>query len=194
MKSLRTSAVFIVTCIVISVALGLLSGYLQAHGEHAIPLVQRLTMSLGAAVVLSAISTTLSSNRSQLRAPAAQDSNAKRFAPVAERTVVYLFRDAFVGKMLGLDIAIDGLALGQTRGKTFYRLELAPGEHVLSSINPQDNSRQEYRFTAAAGALMFLEQAVRLGGRALRHEIAPAAAAEAADRVRRCRMLLPAAG
>jgi hypothetical protein len=150
MKSFRPAAVFIVTCLIVGFALGLLSGYLQAHGEHAIPLMQRLTMSLGAAAVLAAMTTFLTGNRAQARAPAAQDSDAKRFAPVAERTVVYLFRDAFVGKLLGIDVAIDGVPLGQTRGKTFYRLELAPGEHVLSSTNPQDSSREEYRFTASA--------------------------------------------
>jgi hypothetical protein len=105
---------------------------------------------------------------------------------------VYVFRDAFYGKVAGLDVLVDGAPVGQTRGHTFYRLQLPPGEHLLISRNPRDGSQHEHRLHADAGSLLFLEQRVSMGMKSLRHEIVPADQRAATSRIRRCRLLQPA--
>lgn len=189
MKLSRPTVVFIVACTVLGFLLGMFSAFLAAHGQQPIPAAERLMMSVSAAGVLAAVSTFLAGNRAQAQASSEEDRLAKQFTPVAERAIVYVFRDAFYGKFLGLDLALDGTALGQTRGKTYFRLDLAPGEHVLLSHNPQNDSVTEHRFSVAACSIGFLEHRVRLGGGALKHDFAAVDAAAAAARVRRCRLL-----
>jgi len=189
MKLSRPTLIFLIACIGLGFLLGMFSSFLVAHGQQAIPAGERLMMSVCAAGVLAAVSTFLSGNRAQAQASSEEDRLAKQFTPIAERAVVYVFRDAFYGKFLGLDVTLDGTTLGQTRGKTYFRLDLAPGEHVLVSHNPQNDSVTEHRFSVAACSISFLEHRVRLGGGALKHDFATVEAAAAAARVRRCRML-----
>jgi hypothetical protein len=189
MKLSRPALIFIIVCIGLGFLLGMFSAFLVAHGQQAIPAAERLMMSVCAAGVLAAVSTFLGGNRAQAQASSEDDHLAKQFTPVAERAIVYVFRDAFYGKFLGLDVALDGTPLGQTRGKTYFRLDLMPGEHVLLSHNPQNGSATEHRFNVAACSISFLEHRVRLGGGALKHDFAVLEAAAGAGRVRRCRML-----
>ena len=189
MKGLRVTIIFGVTAFIMGFALALLSAYLETHGEHAIPQTTRLTMILGMSGVVAAIAGARGTNRRVSRAARAEEAEAKRCAPVAGHASVYVFRDAFVGKVAGLDVLLDGTPVGQTRGNTFYRLQLAPGEHLLTSHNPRDGSKHEHRLRADAGSLLFLEQRVSIGMRALRHELLPAEQASAASRIKRCRLL-----
>ena len=169
-----------------------LSLYLEAHGERPIPEMTRMTMIIGVSGMVASIAAARGANRRMARAAATEEAEAKRCTPVAGRGTVYLFRDAFVGKMAGLDVLLDGRPIGQTRGKTFYRLQFAPGEHLLTSRNPQDGSQHEHRLRADAGSLLFLEQRVSMWMIALRHEIVPSEQTSAASRIQRCRLLLSA--
>jgi len=151
----------------------------------------RMLMIIGVSVVAS-IAAPRGANRRVARAATGEEAEAKRFSPVGDRATVYVFRDAFVGRVAGLDVLLDGTPIGQTRGKTFYRLQLAPGEHLLASRNPQDGSQREHCLRADAGSLLFLEQRVSIGMTALRHENVPAEQNAAASRIQRCRLLLSA--
>ena len=192
MKGLRVTIVFAVTAFIMGFALAFLSSWLEARGEHPIPQSTRMLMIIGMSGVVASIAATRGANRRVARAAATEEAEAKRCAPVADRATVYVFRDASVGKVAGLDVLLNGTAIGQTRGKTFYRLQLAPGEHLLVSRNPQNGSQHEHRVRADAGALLFLEQRVRFGMAALRHDIVPAEQTSATSRIQRCRLLLPA--
>jgi Protein of unknown function (DUF2846) len=148
-------------------------------------------MIMGMSGVVASIAGARAANRNVSRAAATEEADAKRCAPVADRATVYVFRDANIGKVAGLDVLLNGTTIGQTRGKTFYRLQIAPGEHLLTSRNPQNGSQHEHRLRADAGALLFLEQRVGFGFAALRHEIVPTDQAKAASRIQRCRLLVP---
>ena len=192
MKGLRVTVIFGVTSFLMGFGLALLSAYLETHGEHAIPQTTRWTMILGMSGLVASIAAARGANRRLSRAAATEEAEAKRCAPVAGRATVYVFRDAFYGKVAGLDLLLDGTPIGQTRGKTFYRLHLPPGEHLLTSRNPQDGSKHEHRVSADAGSLLFLEQRVSMGMMSLRHGIVPAEQASATSRIQRCRLLLSA--
>ena len=190
MKGLRVAIVFLVTSFIMGFLLALLSVWMEAHGEHAIPQSTRFTMILGMSGLVAAIVAARSANRRVSRAAAAEEAEAKRYAPVADRATVYVFRDAFFGRVAGLDVLVDGAPVGQTRGYTFYRLHLPPGEHLLTSRNPQDGSQHEHRLSAGAGSLLFMEQRVSMGMTSLRHQIVPAEQSAATSRIKRCRLLL----
>lgn len=188
MKGLRVTIVFAVTAFIMGFGLALLSAYLEAHGERAIPETNRLMMVVSMSGVAASIAAARGLNRRVSRATAGEEAEAKRCAPVAGQATVYVFRDAFIGKVAGLDVLLDGAPVGQTRGKTFYRLQLPPGEHLVISRNPRDNSRHEQRVRAEAGSLLFLEQQVRFG---MKHALVPTEQAAAMPRIQRCRLLQP---
>lgn len=190
MKGFRVALIFVVTSFVLGFALAFLSSYLEARGENPIPPRSRWMIILGASGIVASVAGARGGNRSVAHASAADEKEAKRCAPVSGQATVYVFRDAFIGKLAGLDVLLDGVPIGQTRGKTFYRLDLAPGEHVLASRNPRDGSQHEHRFRADAGSLVFLEQRVSMGATTLRHEVVPTESAAAMPRIQRCRMLL----
>jgi hypothetical protein len=191
-KSLRVVIVFAVTAFVMGFGLALLSAWLQSKGEQPIAQSARLMMILGMSGVVAGIAAARGANQRVSRADATEEQDAKRCAPIADRATVYVFRDAYVGKVAGLDVLVDGTPIGQTRGKTFYRLQLAPGEHLLTSRNPQNGSQHEHRLRADAGSLLFLEQRVGAGLMGMRHELVPAEQTAATSRIQKCRLLLPA--
>jgi len=192
LKGLRLTVIVLATAFIMGFGLALLSAFMVAHGEQPIPEMTRLTFILGMTGVVGSIAITRGANRRVSRAAATEEAEAKRCAPLAGRAVVYIFRDAYLGKVAGLDVLVDGKPVGQTRGKTFYRLDLAPGEHVLTSRNPQNGSLNEYRLSAGAGSLLFLEQRVRFGMTTFRHDIVPTEHAAATSRIQKCRLLEPA--
>lgn len=192
MKGLRVTLAFLITSFFMGFALALLSAYLVAHGEHAIPATTRLTMILGMSGVVAAISGTGGGNQRVAPAARSDEAAAKRCAPAADRATVYVFRDAFYGKLAGLDVLLDGAPVGQTRGRTFYRLELPPGDHLVVSRNPRDGSQHEQRVHAGSGSLVFLEQRVSMGATSMRHELVPAEQANAMKRIQGCRLLVSA--
>jgi hypothetical protein len=170
--------------------LGFLSGYLEARGERPIPESNRLMICLGAGGVVAGIVSTIGGNRRVARATRDQEREAKSFTPIADRSVVYVFRDSYIGHRLGVDLLVDAAMAGQTRGNTFYRLEVAPGEHMLTTHNPQDDSKNEQRFNAAAGSMLFFEQSVKMGMTSSKVNLVPTEREAAMRRIRKCRLLI----
>lgn len=129
-------------------------------------------------------------NKTLRKATPAQIAEAQRFLPVAERGVVYLYRHQVVGMLMGLEALVDGRPVGQTRGKTFYRLELAPGRHVFAG---NGKCPQPLELDIAAGQVAYIEQELQMGmlQSSYRYRAEPDAQ-RAQSAIRGCRMLLPA--
>ncbi len=106
--------------------------------------------------------------------------------------MVYLFRDAFVGKLVGIDVLVDGRPVAQTRGKTFVRLELEPGQHVLTSSSPAQGTRADLPLGVAAGSVAYVEQSIKMGAVTSAPQMALVAEADGQKRIRRCRLLATA--
>jgi hypothetical protein len=194
MKSVFSAFAFLGTCCLASFLLGLFSVYLQGQGEPPIDSMQSLGMSLGAGLMMASMVAGTVGNRRIQRATDSQDVEAKEFRAMSGYAVVYVFRDAVVGRSLGVDITLDAAPIGQTRGGTFYRLAMAPGEHRLISRDIRASRSFEYRFAAVAGSQIFLEHRFRWGALTARHDIVAVNAEEARMRVKRCRLLLPERG
>ena len=177
---------------VISFGLGLLDSAVVARGGQPFDWTVRVGVGAAIGTVTMFILSSLSGNKQLRLASAADDKRAKGFAPDARRGVVYVFRDAFVGKLVGIDLLVDGQPAAQTRGKTFVRLELAPGDHSLSSVRPTDGARVDLTVTVAAGSIAYVEQAMRLGAVQASNTLTVKGEAEGQRRIRRCRLLAPA--
>lgn len=129
-------------------------------------------------------------NKSLRKATPAQIAEAQRFLPVADQGVVYLYRHQLVGMLMGLDATVDGRLIGQTRGQTFYRLELAPGRHVFAG---NAKCPQPLELDVAPGQVIYVEQELQMGMLQSSYLFrAQADAQRAQSAIRSCRMLLPA--
>ena len=66
--------------------------------------------------------------------PSPADLKAKRFEPVPDKGVIYLFRSEpdFIDD--GAPVTVDGNLQGTTYPGTYLRLELAPGRHRISGF------------------------------------------------------------
>lgn len=116
-----------------------------------------------------------------------RDQQAKAFAPVAERGVVYLFRDENFGAAVKMSVAVDGRLIGDTVAKSYFRLELEPGPHEILSKAEADST---LKLTVEAGKVYFVWQEVKMGlwsARCLLHEIP--SAEEGRKRVAECQLL-----
>lgn len=95
-------------------------------------------------------------------APPEQDAASKTFAaPPPDQAGLYVYRDSSFGAALTKDLFLDGLLVGPTAAKVFYRRLIAPGEHTLSTESEfGDNA---LTFTAEAGKNHFFRQFVKVG-------------------------------
>jgi len=66
------------------------------------------------------------------QAPAGEDASAKRFEAPAGLSRIYIYRNEFLGTLVGLDLSVDGQVAGTTKGKTFVIADVPPGEHESS--------------------------------------------------------------
>lgn len=92
--------------------------------------------------------------------PNPADLEAKRFEPIADKGVVYLFRALpdFVDD--GATIMVDDLMQGTTYPGTYLRLELDPGRHRIAGFASDAGF---FEFEVGAGEIRFLQQSVIRG-------------------------------
>jgi hypothetical protein len=179
---------------VVSAGLGFLDGLIRARtGGEGVSATARLAISVSLAVVVTVIISALSGNKALALASAADSQRALGFASDPQRAVVYLFRDAFVGKLVGIDVLVDGKPIAQTRGKTFLRLELEPGQHVLTSSTPSQGTSVELSLNIAAGSVSYVEQSIKMGAAKSAPAMTLKDESESQARIRRCRLLSVAA-
>lgn len=88
-----------------------------------------------------------------------EKQQALQFSPVPGKGVLYLYRAQLVGLLAGLDVTLDGRNIGQTRGFSFFRLELEPGRHVLAGAA----HCEPLEFNIDAGQVLLIEQEMTMG-------------------------------
>lgn len=70
-------------------------------------------------------------NRKVTDASPEQRTAALAFAPDAGKAALYIYRNQFIGKAVGVNIDIDGRQAAQLKSPHFTRVTLAPGAHKL---------------------------------------------------------------
>jgi hypothetical protein len=175
----------------VALGLGALDDLVRAEGGSAFEWTTRAAISLVFGVVVYSLVLVVGRNRKLKLASAELDRRAKQFAPDPRLGSVYVFRDAYMGKLVGVDILVDGAPAAQTRGKTFLRVDLTPGRHVVTSVNPFEDNRVDLPVEVEAGGVAYVEHGLKMGLVGSRYTLSTVTPTEAQRRIRRCRLLAP---
>lgn len=93
-------------------------------------------------------------------APSNLDSDAKTFATVPDKSVIYIYRTSSAGGLIKMPVSVDGKEIGSTAYKVYFRVVVAPGNHTILAV-------ASYNATLAlnteAGKLYFVDQEPRMG-------------------------------
>jgi hypothetical protein len=89
--------------------------------------------------------------------PTPQDMQAKRFEPVPGQAVIYIVRTPMDSREMG-GLWLDDRVQIATFGGTYYRWEVPPGTHRISTSTVGHDS---VTVNAAAGNIYFVEHTVR---------------------------------
>ena len=96
------------------------------------------------------------------------DIEAKKFLPVPDKAVLYIYRNQFIGSAWQVPITINGKLIGNTGGFTFFRKTLPPGEHIVESW--ADNPVQ-ITLNLEAGNIYYVRHRTRSGMTKIRAEL-----------------------
>ena len=178
--------------VVVGFLLGLFNSAIAARGGTPMGSAQVAMTSMCVAAVAFAMLAMLRGNRAQAAADGVMQAQAMQFTAEPGAAAIYVFRDGFYGKLLGLDVSINNRPIGQARGVTFFRIDVLPGRHMISVYNPQDRNAADLPIDVTNGEVAFVELKLGMSGKP-RHALTRIDPASAMPRVRRCRMLAPTA-
>lgn len=109
----------------------------------------------------------LSGNRSIASASQADKDAALAATPPEGKALVYIYRDAYVGKLVGMNIAIDGRPVAQIKSPRFTTVAVTAGRHVLSAgfggFAGAQVRQEDDPFDFAPGTTIVLKVANRVG-------------------------------
>jgi hypothetical protein len=109
----------------------------------------------------------LSGNRRVVSASDAEKRAALSEPPPPGKAVVFVYRRGYVGKLLGMNIELDGTAVAQIKSPRFIRLVVAPGVHTVTAYfggfaGPQ-STPGAVAIDAAAGGVLALKITPKMG-------------------------------
>ena len=87
-----------------------------------------IALAIGGVIVFRNLRT----NRKVAEATFDQRDEALKFAPVVGKAVLYVFRNQFVGRAVGVNVLIDGREVAQLKSPRFTRVLLTPGSHRIA--------------------------------------------------------------
>jgi hypothetical protein len=109
----------------------------------------------------------LSGNRRTAVADTGAKSRALAFTPTPGKAALYLVRTGFVGKMAGMNLAVDGCDVAQLKSPRFTRVDIAPGAHTLTASFggglPGQTKPSELAFTCADGEIVVMKLGMSMG-------------------------------
>jgi hypothetical protein len=109
----------------------------------------------------------LSGNKVEIQATPAERQAALAVAPAAGTALIYIYRDGFVGKALGIDVVIDGQPIAQLKSPRFVALTLDAGAHLINAgpkgFAASQNKSGETAFNAVSGETIVFHLGVSMG-------------------------------
>ncbi len=102
----------------------------------------------------------ISSMKKTPKATQEEDREAKKFLPVSDKGVVYIFRDQFIAMAKAFPVIISGQPSGWIKGKMFTRIELPAGQYTISGDKA---CKETADFSLENGQILFIEQEVVAG-------------------------------
>ena len=119
----------------------------------------------------------LAGNRKVVTADGAQLSQALAMSAPADKALVYVYRQGFVGMAAGLNVSVDGKTVAQLTSPRFTVVTVTPGAHSLSAAfgglaGPQ-NKVASQAFNAEPGGVYAFRLTLSMGMMQNSIEIAP---------------------
>lgn len=109
----------------------------------------------------------LSGNRRTSNAEPGAKQRALAFTADPGKAALYLVRTGFVGKMAGMNVAVDGREVAQLKSPRFTRIEITPGQHILTASFGGGLAGQtkpsELAFGCADGEIVVLKLGMSMG-------------------------------
>jgi hypothetical protein len=96
-------------------------------------------------------------NQKIIKASDAEKEAALRFEAEPDRGVIYIYRSQYTGFLVGMNVMLDSVLIGQTRGFCFYRLVVAPGTHIVGGDR---QCQASVSVNISAGEIAYIEQEV----------------------------------
>lgn len=105
------------------------------------------------------------------KASEADSQQAKTFTPMANKAVLYIYRDETFGSAIKMPVSVDGVIVGETGPKSFLQLAVTPGHHTIMS---HTETNPTLDLDAEAGKAYYVWQEVKMGmwaARSLLHRV-----------------------
>jgi hypothetical protein len=131
-------------------------------------------------------------NKPIQRASKGDEATAHSADPPAGSGALFVYRDQFVGRLVGTNLRVDDAAIGQLRGKTFYRLDLPAGEHVVSS-GMADGKQGTVSVKLGAGERLYVRETFLMGMVKTSTDLGVVASSEGSRAIAKCHLLRAAA-
>ena len=94
-------------------------------------------------------------------APKDVDAEAKKFAPAKpNESIIYVYRNEFLGTAAGMKVGMDGTHLGITRGGHFLWIKAKPGTHEITAHGEET---RKLSLKTEAGKTYYVWQEVKFG-------------------------------
>ena len=109
----------------------------------------------------------LSGNRSVANASEEDRQAALARKPPLGKALLYVWRDGFVAKLAGLNVAVDGRDVAQLKAPRFTVVAIPAGAHKLTAqfggLAGKQNNGGEFAFDAPAGGAVAIRINVQMG-------------------------------
>ena len=89
-----------------------------------------------------------------------QDAQAKDFSTHPDKGSLYIYRNEILGAAIPMTVVLNGKKLGQTASKTYFQLDLVPGEYSIESVTENTSSLS---LSIDAAQNYFVWQEVKMG-------------------------------
>ncbi|MBT3184494.1 MAG: DUF2846 domain-containing protein [Nitrospina sp.] len=119
-------------------------------------------------------------------APPGLDMEAKSFVANPDKATIYIYRDELFGAAIGMNIMLDGVYLGRTAAKTYFRVEVDAGNHTVQSFA---ENTVEVSLTVEIGKIYFVRQEVKMGFISARSDIYLVENVEGQEAVKECKLI-----
>lgn len=111
-------------------------------------------------VVYGFIISMLSACASVPMADLKEDQEAKSFAAPQDKSRLYIYRNENFGGAIKVSVTVDGKLVGQTAPKTYFVVDLTPGEHQVSCLA---ESNSQVTVKGAKGQSIYVWQEMKMG-------------------------------
>ena len=124
-------------------------------------------------------------------AAGAEDAASKRFSPAPGKANIYIAKTSILGSRYAVPVFLDGKAAGMVGLNSHLLLEVAPGEHLVMVVTPEN--QHSLAVNVGSGENRFFEAVARMGTVYARAELRPLSESEGKQAVLQTRRASPLA-